>query len=217
MLDISVVPVTPYMQNCRILSVRGSGEAVCVDPGDQAPALATAIEGADLKLKAILITHAHLDHIGGVAELAALTGARIFGPGRADLPLLEAAFSDDAQSQAALLGLPQSRGFKPRFLSDAEVIEPASGLLFNVIATPGHTPGGVCYYSKEEKLVLTGDTIFELSAGRTDFPGGDESALLNSLQKLMELPDDTKVLPGHGNDTAIGFERRNNPFCAALR
>lgn len=210
---IGVIPVTAFMQNCRIIAREGGHDAIAVDPGDRANEIACMAEDADLHLSGIVITHAHLDHIGGAADLQELTGAPIYGPCIEDQALIDA-----IPRQSESLGLRQCRSFKPQFVSDGQILKIGDLPALEVIATPGHTPGGACYYCKEEGFVLTGDTLFQLSMGRTDFPGGDEDAIYESLVKLMRLPDATKVLPGHGMDSTIGFERENNPCVAqALR
>jgi hydroxyacylglutathione hydrolase len=208
-LNISVIPATAFMQNCRIFSNEEGGEAFVCDPGDKAREIACMLEDADLTLKGIVLTHAHLDHIGGVAELHSLTGAPIIGPCAEDQALIGA-----IAEQSHGLGLRECPAFEPRFVKDGEKIRLGSLPELEAIATPGHTPGGACYYCAGEKFVLTGDTLFQLSMGRTDFPGGDDDAIYASLRKLMQLPDDTKVLPGHGMDSTIGFERENNPCVA---
>ncbi|MDD6317732.1 MAG: MBL fold metallo-hydrolase [Succinatimonas hippei] len=208
-LQISVLPVTAFMQNCRIFSKDDSKEAIVCDPGDNANEIACMLEDADLKLAGIILTHAHLDHIGGVAELSDLTGSPIYGPGADDQILI-----DEITKQSKGLGLKPCRPFKPRFVADGQILKIGSIPELTVISTPGHTPGGVCYYCKDEDFVLTGDTLFKLSMGRTDFPGGDQRALYISLLRLANLPDTTRVLPGHGMDSTIGYERANNPYLA---
>ena len=210
---IGMIPVTAFMQNCRIIAREGGADAIAVDPGDRAHEIACMVEDADLRLAGIVLTHAHLDHIGGAADLQELTGAAIYGPCAGDQALIDAI---PRQSQG--LGLRECRSFKPEFVQDGQVLKIGDLPELEVISTPGHTPGGACYYCREEGFVLTGDTLFQLSMGRTDFPGGDEEAIYASLRKLMRLPDETRVLPGHGMDSTIGFERENNPCVAqALR
>lgn len=200
--------VTPFMQNCRIFVDDESLECFVVDAGGSAVQIADFIKQNGLKLKTILITHMHLDHVGGVYELAELTGAKIMGPTIEDDPLLH---SLNMQSDA--FGLPKSEQFQTQYLNDGDIIIPIEGFSLKVIHTPGHTPGGVCYYSEAGKFVLTGDTLFAGSIGRTDFPLGSYDAIISSIkEKLYTLDKGTAVLPGHGEDSVIENEIRENPY-----
>ena len=200
--------VTPFMQNCRIFVDDESLECFVVDAGGSAVQIADFIKQNGLKLKTILITHMHLDHVGGVYELAELTGAKIMGPTIEDAPLLH---SLNMQSDA--FGLPKSEQFQTQYLNDGDIIIPIEGFSLKVIHTPGHTPGGVCYYSEAGKFVLTGDTLFAGSIGRTDFPLGSNDAIISSIkEKLYTLDKGTAVLPGHGEDSVIENEIRENPY-----
>lgn len=200
--------VTPFMQNCRIFVDDESLECFVVDAGGSAVQIADFIKQNGLKLKTILITHMHLDHVGGVYELAELTGAKIMGPTIEDDPLLH---SLNMQSDA--FGLPKSEQFQTQYLNDGDIIIPIEGFSLKVIHTPGHTPGGVCYYSEAGKFVLTGDTLFAGSIGRTDFPLGSYDAIISSIkEKLYTLDKSTAVLPGHGEDSVIENEIRENPY-----
>lgn len=200
--------VTPFMQNCRIFVDDESLECFVVDAGGSAVQIADFIKQNGLKLKTILITHMHLDHVGGVYELAELTGAKIMGPTIEDDPLLH---SLNMQSDA--FGLPKSEQFQTQYLNDGDIIIPIEGFSLKVIHTPGHTPGGVCYYSDAGKFVLTGDTLFAGSIGRTDFPLGSYDAIISSIkEKLYTLDKSTAVLPGHGEDSVIENEIRENPY-----
>lgn len=200
--------VTPFMQNCRIFVDDESLECFVVDAGGSAVQIADFIKQNGLKLKTILITHMHLDHVGGVYELAELTGAKIMGSTIEDDPLLH---SLNMQSDA--FGLPKSEQFQTQYLNDGDIIIPIEGFSLKVIHTPGHTPGGVCYYSEAGKFVLTGDTLFAGSIGRTDFPLGSYDAIISSIkEKLYTLDKSTAVLPGHGEDSVIENEIRENPY-----
>ena len=200
--------VTPFMQNCRLFVDDESLECFAVDVGGSALQIADFIKKNGLKLKTILITHMHLDHVGGVYELAKLTGAKIMGPEIEDAPLLQ-----NIRMQAQAFGLPECEQFNTQYLNDGDIIIPIEGFSLKVIHTPGHTPGGVCYYSEAKKFVLTGDTLFAGSIGRTDFISGDFKTLIDSIQKkLITLDGDTKVYPGHGPSSTIMYERMRNPF-----
>lgn len=208
MIKLLQLNVTVYGQNCRIIYNDESHDALVVDPGGNCEQIEQLLEEHKLKLNAILLTHGHLDHIGAVSQLVEKTHAEVIGPGIEDRALIEA-----ISSQAAMLSLPYAESFEFKPVYDGDILTPIPSLKFKVLKTPGHTPGGVCYYCEDFAFVLTGDTLFCGSVGRTDFPGGSYEALIDSIyQKLLDLPDDTRVLSGHGEDSTIGYERRANPF-----
>ena len=189
------VAVGSYGVNCSVLTV-GGGTWI-VDPGDEPARIVDALKGA--VPTAILLTHAHFDHVGAVTALQERF------PG---LPLY--VHPEDVR----YLGHPMNRcppdypGIPvPRDIRDCRTLEGVT-----VIETPGHTPGGVCYHFPDARLVLTGDTLFAGSVGRTDFPGGDMARMIESLKRLIELPEATTVVPGHGDETTIATEKRRNPF-----
>ena len=195
------IQVGPYEVNCSILDI--GGKAWIVDPGQEAERIAGLLGKKGLEPAAILLTHAHFDHIGGVPGLQ-----RAF-PG---IPVYI------GEKDVAVLTHPMNQ-MPPDYppvgkLANLRHAETLAGNLPGVetIATPGHTPGGVCYYFPGEKLLLSGDTLFAGSVGRTDLPGGDMATLMESLKKLTVLPGDTIVIPGHGPLTTIGDEKRGNPF-----
>jgi glyoxylase-like metal-dependent hydrolase (beta-lactamase superfamily II) len=195
--------------NCSILGDEASGEAIVVDPGDDIPRILAILERHKLTVKQILITHAHIDHIAGAARLKQLTGAPILYNPR-DLPLVKM-----MDVQAGWLGMPTPEVHPPDdTLEDGRVIA-ITGLTGNILHTPGHTQGSVCLHLPTQNLLLAGDTLFAGSVGRTDLPGGDGPMLLRSIHnKLLPLPDETVVVPGHGPKTTIGEERESNPFLA---
>lgn len=208
MIDYKTITVTPFAQNCRIFVNYDTSECVVVDPGDRAEDIYNAIVEAKLTLKAILITHMHLDHVGAVAKLSKLSGAKIMGSSIEDEPI-----KTSLPMQAVNFGLNECEKFETEYLKDGDIIEPMSDFSLKVLHTPGHTPGGVCYYCKKLKLVLTGDTLFNGSVGRTDFLMGDYDSLINGIKtKLFALDDETEVLSGHGPNSTILDEKTTNPY-----
>jgi glyoxylase-like metal-dependent hydrolase (beta-lactamase superfamily II) len=214
-----VLVVGPLGCNCSILGDEVSGEAIVVDPGDDISVILRVLAKHHLTVRQILVTHAHIDHIAGAAQLKAITGAPVVY-NQLDLPLV--AMMD---VQAGWLGIrtpdvPQP-DISPADNSALEVGGTAaggrSGIAGTILHTPGHTQGSLCLFVPDHKLLLAGDTLFARSIGRTDLPGGDARQLLRSIhQRLLPLPDDTRVLPGHGPATTIGEERESNPFLRKL-
>jgi hydroxyacylglutathione hydrolase len=204
---LETIPVGALQCNCSILGDETSGEAIVVDPGDDIPRIVAILNRHQLKVKQILITHAHIDHIAGAARLKALTGAPILYNPR-DLPLVKM-----MDVQAGWLGMATPEVHPPDdTLEDGRVIA-ITGLSGNILHTPGHTQGSVCLHVPTQNLLLAGDTLFAGSVGRTDLPGGDGPMLIRSIhEKLLSLPDSTVVVPGHGPKTMIGDERESNPF-----
>ncbi|MDP9051664.1 MAG: MBL fold metallo-hydrolase [Acidobacteriota bacterium] len=202
-----ILPVGALQCNCSILGDEASGEALVVDPGDDIPRILAILARHKLTVKQIIITHAHIDHIAGAARLKAITGAPILY-NQFDLPLVKM-----MDVQAGWLGIATPDVRPPDdTLEDGRVIAIA-GLSGQILHTPGHTQGSICLYLPEKKLLLAGDTLFAGSVGRTDLPGGDGPMLIRSIhEKLLPLPDETVVVPGHGPKTTIGDERETNPF-----
>jgi glyoxylase-like metal-dependent hydrolase (beta-lactamase superfamily II) len=200
-------PVGPLQCNCTLMGDEEAGEAIVIDPGDEVSRIHRRLTDHGLKLKQILVTHAHIDHVGGALKLKRLTGAPIY-LNENDLPLL-----DMMASQAAWLGVPTPETAPPdEQLSDGQHIGLES-CPAEVMHTPGHTQGSVCLHFAPLKMIIAGDTLFAGSIGRTDLPGGNFEQIIDSIEtRLLTLPDETKVLPGHGPATTIGQERRKNPF-----
>jgi glyoxylase-like metal-dependent hydrolase (beta-lactamase superfamily II) len=201
---IETVTVGPIRANCHIIGDKEGGKAIVVDPGAEIERIMAPIKRLRLEVEHIVCTHGHFDHIGAVKALKALTGADVL------------IHKDDLEAYQSATGLALCFGIDvpgqpapDRFPAEGDAIL-AGGLNFKVLHTPGHSPGGISIYG--EGLVLTGDTLFAGSIGRTDLPGGDSVLIGRSLAKLMKLPDDTLALCGHGPSTTIGREREGNPF-----
>jgi hydroxyacylglutathione hydrolase len=206
-----ILPVGPLQCNCSILGDEQSHEAIVVDPGDDIPRILALLARHNLTVKQILITHAHIDHIAGAHHLKQVTGAPIL-VNQNDLAQIKM-----MDEQAKWLGIPTPTVQNPDdTLDDGKLITIGSGktaLAGSILHTPGHTQGSVCLYLPTRSLLLAGDTLFAGSVGRTDLPGGNTNQLLRSIHdRLLTLPDDTKVIPGHGPATTIGDERLENPF-----
>jgi hydroxyacylglutathione hydrolase len=202
-----VLVVGPLQCNCSILGDETSHEAIVVDPGDDISRIVATLARHHLTLKQIVVTHAHIDHIAGAQQLKRLTGAPILY-NQLDLPLVKM-----MDLQAGWLGIATPEVAPPDAdLADNQTVS-IVGLSATVLHTPGHTQGSSCLYLPSQKLLIAGDTLFAGSIGRTDLPGGNTKQLLQSVNdRLLTLPDETKVLPGHGPSTSIGEERENNPF-----
>jgi glyoxylase-like metal-dependent hydrolase (beta-lactamase superfamily II) len=205
---LETFPVGPLQCNCTILGDEEAGEAIVIDPGDEVSRIHQRLTSLGLKLKQILVTHAHIDHVGGALKLKRLTGAPVL-LNENDLPLLKM-----MEEQAEWIGLRKAPETAPpdATLADGLVVGleryPAT-----VLHTPGHTQGSVCLHFAPLKMLIAGDTLFAGSIGRTDLPGGDSRQIIDSIHsRLLALPEETKVLPGHGPATTIGRERFSNPF-----
>jgi hydroxyacylglutathione hydrolase len=204
---LEMLTVGPFQENCYIIGDEGTGEGALIDPGDEAARIALAAEQTGLEIGEIIITHAHIDHVGAVAALADEYACPVLMHSEAE-PMLR-----QLPTQAMMMGL--RFGKVPavdRYIEDEEVLE-VGGIGLRSLYTPGHAPGHLAFYFDGEGLVFAGDALFAGSVGRTDLFGGDMELLLRSISKrLMTLPDETRVLPGHGPETTIGAERANNPF-----
>jgi Zn-dependent hydrolases, including glyoxylases len=197
--------VSPEMgENCYFVIDENTNEAIVIDPGDQASKLQKIVDDEKLDVKAICLTHCHFDHAGAVEDLRAYTNAPVFICENEEI-VAESPNYNLSAMWASPFTVPYDR-----VLKDGETFK-FGNLEFEVISTPGHTPGGGCFYFNKEGVLFSGDTLFRMSVGRTDFPGGDSGALVSSIKdKLFKLPDDTVVYCGHNNETSIGFEKENN-------
>ena len=202
-----ILPVGPLQCNCSVIGDETTREAMVIDPGDDIEDIVAIIHKHNLQVKQIVITHAHIDHVGGAMKLRALTGAPIL-LNQNDYALLKM-----LDVQAGWLGMaPPGKVEIAASLGDDESLRAGSHAA-SVIHTPGHTEGSVCLYFPAENLLIAGDTLFAGSIGRTDLPGGSFEKIMRSLyQRVLALPDETVVIPGHGPKTTIGEEREDNPF-----
>jgi hydroxyacylglutathione hydrolase len=206
-----ILPVGLLQCNCSIFGDEQSREAVVIDPGDEIDSILAILAKHNLRVKAIVITHAHIDHIGGAQKLKASTGAPVY------MNASDQALYDQLDVQAGWLGMPTPA----RTEIDVHVREGESLTLgaaeFHVLDTPGHTQGSISVWIPAENKLVAGDTLFLDSIGRTDLPGGNPRQILRSIHdKLLPLEDDVVVIPGHGPNTTIGRERRRNPFLQGL-
>jgi glyoxylase-like metal-dependent hydrolase (beta-lactamase superfamily II) len=206
-LIIETLVVGPFAVNCYIVGSGSGRQGMIIDPGDDAGRILGQVSRLKLDIKIIVLTHGHIDHTGALKEVKEATGSQV------------AVHTDDARtlndrSLGIFLGISQPSLPPPdRLLKDGDEVA-ASGLRFTVLHTPGHTPGGICLLG--EGVLFSGDTLFNYGIGRTDMPGGSYSQLMDSIQvKLMTLPDEVVVYPGHGPETTIGNERRGNTFLQA--
>lgn len=201
---IRSIVVGPLQVNCFIIGDEVSKEAIVIDPGDEPDMIMDIIKRNSLSVKYILCTHGHFDHVGAVSDIKRETGAKILTH-EDELVIYNA-----AKDMAAFWGYEIDPLPEPdEFVKDGDTIN-IGNLSFRIIHTPGHSPGGICLYGNG--ILVTGDTLFEGSVGRTDFYGGDMGKLKESFKRLMSLPEETKVLPGHGGETNIGREKKENMF-----
>lgn len=209
-MNYLILPVTPFEQNCSLIWDPATRRAAVVDPGGDVDEILAAIEKHGLKVEKLLLTHGHIDHVGGTAELARRLGVPIEGPQRE-----EAFWLDQLPEQCRMFGFPDTPALQPdRWLDDGDTVTVGDQVL-DVVHTPGHTPGHVCFIHRPSKLALVGDVLFAGSIGRTDFPRGNHGALIRAIrEKLFPLGDDFAFIPGHGPMSTFGEEQKSNPFVA---
>lgn len=203
-----IIPVTSYEQNCSLIWCERTKRAALVDAGGDIPELLEEVKKRGLTLERLLVTHGHLDHAGGVAELSERLKIPVDGPQEEDKFWL-----DGMAQQARMFGFPPTRGFTPdRWLHEGDTVKVGDEEL-EVLHCPGHTPGHIIFFHRAGRIAFVGDVLFQGSIGRTDFPKGDYAALISSIQnKLFPLGDDVTFVPGHGPASTFGAERRSNPY-----
>ncbi|MTH98129.1 MBL fold metallo-hydrolase [Roseibium sp. RKSG952] len=207
-IKILIIPVTPFQQNCSLVWDPKTGRGAVIDPGGDVETIAQAIQENSVQVEKIVLTHGHIDHVGGAADLAEKLGVRVEGPHKDDRPLIER-----VADQARQFGLADVRPVEPDlWLSDGDTIEFA-GRTFDVLHCPGHAPGHIVFFDRELRIAFSGDVLFAGSVGRTDLPGGNHETLIASIRdKLLPLGDDVSFVPGHGPASTFGHERATNPF-----
>lgn len=208
MLRYQIIPVTAFSQNCSLIWCDQTKDAVLVDAGGDVELLRSAVEANGLNLKAVWLTHGHLDHAGGAQDLREQLGLPIIGPHPEDL-----FWMTGIEQQSQMYGLTGLRNVEPdEWLKEGQVLKVGKEEL-EVFETPGHTPGHVVLYHRAQQLAWVGDVLFAGSIGRTDFPKGDHATLIRSItEKLWPLGDDVRFIPGHGPESTFGAERQSNPF-----
>ena len=209
-LSVRIVPVTPFQQNCSVLVCMETMRAAVVDPGGDLDLILKAVENEKASVEKILVTHAHIDHAGAVAEMAERLQIPVEGPHREDQFWI-----DMLPVQGREFGLSGSDKFTPdRWLDEGDTVQ-FGNISMDVHHCPGHTPGHVVFFQPDYRLAIVGDVLFKGSIGRTDFPRGDYQTLIHSIrERLWPLGDDVQFIPGHGPVSTFGYERRTNPFVA---
>lgn len=207
-MKVTIVPVTPFQQNCSLAVCEQTARAGLIDPGGEIDRLLGEAQKQGVTIEKILLTHGHLDHCGGTAELRARLGVPVEGPHHAD-----AFWIEQLPAQSVAFGLPRAEAFTPdRWLAGGDTVR-FGNVELEVRFCPGHTPGHVVFFHRAGRVAFVGDVLFRGSIGRTDFPRGDHAALIRSITtELWPLGDDVTFVPGHGPLSTFGAERRSNPF-----
>jgi len=208
MLKYKIVPVTPYQQNCSVVWCEQTKEAAVIDPGGEIERIIAEVKALQLTVTKILLTHGHMDHVGGTSQLKALLDVPVIGPHKEDLFWLAA-----LDQQAQMMNFAPVQSFEPdQWLNDGDTLS-LGQCVFEVLHCPGHTPGHVVLFERGAQLAFVGDVLFKGSIGRTDFPRGDHAMLVNAIKtKLWPLGDQVRFVPGHGPMSTFGEERLHNPY-----
>ena len=207
-MKIVVIPVTPYQQNCSLVICEETKTAAIVDPGGESERILSAIKNHQVTVDKIILTHGHLDHVGGTEALLKTLKVPVIGPEKED-----AFWMEQLEAQSTMFNFPRTPSFLPtKWLEEGDVVE-VGNIKLQVLHIPGHTPGHIALYDAASQQVIVGDILFNGAIGRSDFPRGNHKQLTTGIkQKLLTLPEETVVFPGHGPTTTIGREKVSNPY-----
>ena len=207
-MKIVVIPVTPYQQNCSLVICEATKKAAIVDPGGEVERILNAVKNHNVTVDKIILTHGHLDHVGGTEALAKTLNIPIIGPEKED-----AFWLNELEQQSKMFGFPKATSFLPtQWLEEGDHVE-VGNIKLSVLHIPGHTPGHITLFDAVSKQIIVGDILFNGAVGRSDFPRGNHQQLISGIkQKLLTLPEETVVFPGHGPTTTIGREKISNPY-----
>ncbi|WP_160064494.1 MBL fold metallo-hydrolase [Psychromonas sp. L1A2] len=207
-MKIVVIPVTPYQQNCSLVICEETNKAAIVDPGGEVERILSAVKNHNVTVDKIILTHGHLDHVGGTEALAESLNIPVIGPEKED-----AFWLNELEQQSKMFGFPKATSFLPtRWLEEGDHVE-VGNIKLSVLHIPGHTPGHITLFDAVSKQIIVGDILFNGAVGRSDFPRGNHQQLISGIkQKLLTLPEETVVFPGHGPTTTIGREKISNPY-----
>ena len=203
-----VIPVTPYQQNCSLVICEVTKKAAIIDPGGEVERILSAVKNHNVTVDKIILTHGHLDHVGGTEVLAETLNIPVIGPEKED-----AFWLNELEQQSKMFGFPKATSFLPtQWLEEGDHVE-VGNIKLSVLHIPGHTPGHITLFDAVSKQIIVGDILFNGAVGRSDFPRGNHQQLISGIkQKLLTLPEETVVFPGHGPTTTIGREKISNPY-----